>query len=142
MAASGLKSKLRHEARKRGAKLQLSIRCSHGLSRHPDENQPRIAAIRQANPADIRDAKRKIAIGTDVLCAGLLSVRKSGLDQELCHEPERAGIECALCADGLHERQQRMGLTRARGLLLPQSDALGNDGASVRMPSRPTRLEA
>jgi hypothetical protein len=64
------------------------------------------------------------------------------LNQELCHEPERAGIEGALGGDGLHERQQRMGLTSAHGLLLPQSEALVNDGASVRMPSCPTRFEA
>ena len=94
---------MRHEARKRGAKLQLSIPGSDGLGRHPDENQAWIAAVWQPGSADIRDAEGEIAIGTDVLCAGLLAVRKSGLDQELCHEAERAGIEGALGGNGLHD---------------------------------------
>jgi hypothetical protein len=44
-------------------------------------------------------------------------VWQSGLDQKLCHEAERAGIEGALSWNSLHERQQRMGLTSACGLL-------------------------
>jgi hypothetical protein len=35
-----------------------------------------------------------------------------------------------------------MGLTSAHGLFLAQSNALGDDGASVRIPSHPTRFEA
>ena len=103
VAARRLESKLRHESRKRGAKLQLSIPGSDGLGRHPDENQSRIAAVWQAGPADIRDAEGEIAVCADVLCAGLLAVRKSGLDQELCHEAERAGIDGALGGNGLHD---------------------------------------
>jgi len=38
----------------------------------------------------------------------LLAVRQSGLDQELCHEAERAGIEGALRGNRLQEGQQRM----------------------------------
>jgi hypothetical protein len=37
------------------------------------------------------------------LSAGVLAVRQSGLDQELGHEAERAGIERTLGWDGLHE---------------------------------------
>ena len=142
MAARRLESQLRHESRKRGAKLQLPIPGSDGLGRHPNENQPRIAAIGQAGPADIGDTQGDIAVRPHVLCAGLFAVRKSGLNKELCHEAKSAGIEGALGPDGLHERQQRMGFASAHGLFLAQSDALGNDRASVRMPSRPTQLEA
>jgi hypothetical protein len=67
-----------------------------------------LAAVWQAGPADIRDAECEIAVGTDELCAELLTVRKSGLDQELCHEAECAGIEGALRWNGLHDGQQRM----------------------------------
>jgi len=108
VAACGMKPKLRHEARKRGPKLQLAIPCSDGFGCHPDEDQARIAAVRQASCAYIRDAEREIAVRADVLCAGLLPVRQSGLDQELCHEAERAGIEGALRGNRLQVGQQRM----------------------------------
>ena len=103
MAARRLESKLRHESRKRGAKLQLSIPGSHGLGRHPDEYQPRIAAVWQAGPAEIRDAECEIAVSADILSTGLLAVRQSRLDKELCHEAERAGIDGALGGNGLHD---------------------------------------
>ncbi len=103
VAACRLESQLRHEARKRGAKFQLSIPGSDGFGRHPDENQPWIAAVWQPGPADIRDVEREIAVSTDVLRAGLLAVRKRGLDKELCHEAESAGIDGALGGAGLHD---------------------------------------
>ena len=102
VAACCLESELRHEARKRGAKFQLSIPGSDGFSCHPDEDQAWIAAIRQAGPADIRDAQGDIAVCPHVLRAELLAVRKRSLDQELCHEAERAGIEGALGGNDLH----------------------------------------
>ena len=106
MAASGLKSQLRHESRKRGAKLQLSIPGSHRFGRHPDENQPRIAAIGQPGPADIGDTERKIAVGTEVLCAGLLPVWQSGLNEEFGDEANGSGIIGALAEIVLCERQR------------------------------------
>jgi hypothetical protein len=104
VAACSLESQLRHEARKRGAKLQLSISSSDGLGCHPDEYQTWIAAVWQASPADIGDAKCEIAVSADKLSAGLLTVRKSSLDKKLCHEAESAGIDGALDGKGLHDR--------------------------------------
>ena len=103
VAACCLESELRHEARKRCAKFQLSISGPDCLGCHPDKNQTWIAAVWQAGPADIRDAECEIAVRTDELCAELLTVRKSGLDQKLCHKAERAGIEGALGGNGLHD---------------------------------------
>ena len=103
VAACCLESELRHEARKRCANFQLSISGSDCLGCHPDKNQAWIAAVWQAGCADIRDAECEVAVRADVLRAGLLAVRQSGLDQELCHEAERAGIECALGGNGLHD---------------------------------------
>jgi len=106
VAACRLEPELRHEARKRGAKFQLSISGSYGFRCHPDEDQAWIAAVWQAGSADIRDAECEIAVGTDVLRAWLLTVRKRSLDKELCHEAERAGIDGALLGDGLHDELQ------------------------------------
>ena len=103
VAACCLESELRHEARKRGTKLQLSLPSSDGLCRHPDENQAWIAAVWQTSSADIGDAECEIAVSAGVLSAGLLAVRKSGLDQKLGHEAERAGIYGALGRNGLHD---------------------------------------
>ena len=103
VAACCLESELRHEARKRGAKFQLSIPGSDGFSCHPDEHQAWIAAIGQAGPADIGDAQGDIAVCPHVLRAGLLAVRKRSLDQELRHEAERAGIEGALGGNDLRD---------------------------------------
>ena len=103
VAACRLEPKLCHKLRKRGAKFQLSIPRSDGFGCHPDKDQARIAAVRQPSCADIRDAEGEIAVRADVLCAGLLAVRQSGLDQELCHEAERAGIEGALGGKDLHD---------------------------------------
>jgi len=115
LAAGCLESELRHEARKRGTKLQLSLPSSDGLCRHPDENQAWIAAVWQTSSADIGDAECEIAVGTDVLCAELLTVRQSGLDQELGHEAERAGIDGTLGGNGLHDGQQGMWLPIGNG---------------------------
>ena len=101
VAACCLESELRHEARKRGAKFQLSIPGSNGFSCHPDEDQAWIAAVWQPGSADIGDAQGDIAVCPHVLRAGLLAVRKRSLDQELCHEAERAGIEGALGGNDL-----------------------------------------
>jgi len=80
-----------------------------GESGRPNaQGQSSIAAVRQASRADIRDTEGEIAVRADVLRAGLLAVRQSGLDQELCHEAERAGIEGALRGNRLQEGQQRM----------------------------------
>ena len=103
LAACCLESELRHEARKRGANFQLSIPGSDGFRCHPDEDQAWIAAIGQAGPADIGDAQGDIAVCPHVLRAGLLAVRKRSLDQELCHEAERAGIEGALGGNDLRD---------------------------------------
>ena len=108
VAACRLESQLRHEPRKRGAKFQFAILGSDCFGCHPDEDQAWIAAVWQAGSADIRDAECEIAVSADILSAGLLAVRQSGLDKELCHEAERAGIEGALAGNGLHDRQQRM----------------------------------
>ena len=65
--------------------------------------------------ADIGDAECEIAVGTDVLCAELLTVRQSGLDQELGHEAERAGIDGTLGGNGLHDGQQGVWLPGGNG---------------------------
>jgi hypothetical protein len=103
MAACRLESQLCHEARKRGAKFQLTISGSDGLGCHPDEDQAWIAAVWQTGPTDIRHAECEIAVGTDVLDAGLLTMRKGSLDQKLGHEAERAGIKGALGGNRLHD---------------------------------------
>jgi hypothetical protein len=119
-----LESQLRHEARKRGAKLQLSIPGSDGFSCHPNEDQAWIAAVWQADSADIGDAEGKISVGTDVLCAELLAMRKSSLDKELCHEAESAGIDGALDGKSLHEGQQGMRLPEDNALFLVPARAM------------------
>ena len=108
VATGRLETELRHEARKRGAKLQLTICRAHGLGCHPNQNQTWIAAVWQASPADIGDAKCEIAVSADKLSAGLLTVRQSGLDKKLCHEAESAGIDGALAGKGLHDGEQVM----------------------------------
>jgi len=115
VAACCLESELRHEARKRGAKFQLSIPGSNGFSCHPDEDQAWIAAIGQAGPADIGDEKGEIAVRPNILGAGLFAVRKRSLDQELRHEAERAGIEGALGGNDLNDGLQGVWLPGGNG---------------------------
>ena len=75
----------------------------------------RVAAIGQAGPADIGDAQGDIAVCPHVLRAGLLAVRKRRLDQELCHEAERAGIEGALGRNDLRDGLQGVWLPGGNG---------------------------
>jgi hypothetical protein len=104
VAACGLKSKLRHEARKRGAKLQLSIPGSDGFGCHPDENQARIAAVRQAGPADIRDAEvrlpsvRTYCVPDCSLCGRVVWTRNFAMKPS-------APASRALSVGSLHDRQ-------------------------------------
>jgi hypothetical protein len=51
-------------------------------------------------------------------------VRQSGLDQELCHEAERASIEGALGGNGLQEGQEGIWLPGGYGQFLTWSDVL------------------
>ena len=106
VTARHLESQLRHESRQRGAKLQLSIPGSHRFGRHPDENQPRIAAKGQPRAADIGDAEREAAIGASVMGTQLSAVRKCGLDEELGKESDGSGVIGAFAEIVLCERQR------------------------------------
>ena len=92
VAACGLEPKLRHESRQRRAEFQLAARRADGLRGHPDQNQPRIAAIGQPRAADIGDAEREAAIGARVMGTWLAAVRKSGLDEEFGDEADGSGV--------------------------------------------------